>query len=156
MWASTTLSVYGIRYWLHDREIKVRFNTGSIDVSLLRREQARLGATRRLMKWVPGVLFLVVKRPRQGAYRSTEFRAEVKWIELYLHSPPLPLWWVEGQSYLYYRPIIPTSLISFSHINGTSAPERSQQFTPSWVLQVVPRTKIPNSVTKKRSSIQSR
>jgi hypothetical protein len=44
-------------------------------------------------QWVPGALYLGVKRPGREADNSPLFSAEVKeWVELYLHSPNTPPW----------------------------------------------------------------
>jgi hypothetical protein len=44
-------------------------------------------------QWVPGVLFLGIKRPGREADHSPTSTAQVKeWLELYLHSPNTPSW----------------------------------------------------------------
>jgi hypothetical protein len=44
-------------------------------------------------KWVPGTLFLGVKRPRREADHLPPSSDKVKeWVDLYLHSPNMPSW----------------------------------------------------------------
>jgi hypothetical protein len=68
---------------------------------------AALGPTQRPIQWVPGTLFLGVKRPGREADHSPPSSAEVKeCMELYLHSPNIPPWRgaqlkAQGQLYLY-------------------------------------------------------
>jgi hypothetical protein len=46
------------------------------------------------VQWVPGALFLGVRRPGREADHSPPSSAEVKeWVELYLHSPDMPSWY---------------------------------------------------------------
>jgi hypothetical protein len=52
-----------------------------------------LGLTHPPIQWVPGVIYLGVKRPGREADHSPPFSAEVKeCMELYLHSPNTPSW----------------------------------------------------------------
>jgi hypothetical protein len=45
------------------------------------------------IQWVPGALFLGVKRPRRETDHSSPSSVEVKeWVELYLHSSNTPSW----------------------------------------------------------------
>jgi hypothetical protein len=51
-----------------------------------------LGPTQPPIQWVPGALSLGVKRPVREADHSHPSSAEVKWVELYRHSPNTPTW----------------------------------------------------------------
>jgi hypothetical protein len=52
-----------------------------------------LGPTQPPIQWVPGALYLGVKRPVREADHSPPSSAEVKeWVELYLPSPSTPSW----------------------------------------------------------------
>jgi hypothetical protein len=52
-----------------------------------------LGPSQPPIQWVPGALFLGVKRPGHEADHSPPSSAEVKkCVELYLHSPNMPSW----------------------------------------------------------------
>jgi len=52
-----------------------------------------LGPTQPAIQWVPGTLFLGVKRPGREADHSPLYSAEVReWVEMYLHSPNTPSW----------------------------------------------------------------
>jgi hypothetical protein len=52
-----------------------------------------LGPTQPPIQWVPGTLSLGVKRPGRETDHSHPSSAEVKeCVELYLHSPNMPLW----------------------------------------------------------------
>jgi hypothetical protein len=51
-----------------------------------------LGPTQPPIQWAPGALSLGVKRPVREADHSPLSSAEVKGVELYLHSPNTPSW----------------------------------------------------------------
>jgi hypothetical protein len=59
----------------------------SIDSSLLHSVSTGPGATQPPIKWVPGALSADVKRPGSEADYSPPSSAEVRVVELYLHSP---------------------------------------------------------------------
>jgi hypothetical protein len=45
------------------------------------------------VQWVPGALFVGVKRPGRDAHHLPPSSAEVKeWVQLYFYSPNTPLW----------------------------------------------------------------
>jgi hypothetical protein len=76
-------------YGLDDRCSMVRFPAGAGNFSL----HTPLGPTQPPIQWVPGALFLRVKRTGREADHSPPSSADVKeWVELYLHSPNTPSW----------------------------------------------------------------
>jgi hypothetical protein len=75
-------------YRLDDRGSRVRFPAGAGNFSLHHRVRNGSVATQPPIQWVPGALFLGVKRPVREADHSPPSSAEVKeCVELYLHSP---------------------------------------------------------------------
>jgi hypothetical protein len=52
-----------------------------------------LGPTQLPIQWIPGALYLRIKRPWREADHSPPSSAEVKeWVELHFHSPNTPSW----------------------------------------------------------------
>jgi hypothetical protein len=78
-------------YGLDDWSSRVRFPTGTGNVSLHHRVQNCFGATQPHINWVPGTPSLGVKRSGREADHSPPSSAEAKeCVELYLHSTNTP------------------------------------------------------------------
>jgi hypothetical protein len=78
---------------LDDRGSRVPFPAGAGNFSLHHCVRNGSGPTQPPIQWVPGALYLGVKRPGREPEYSPPSSAEVKeWVELYLHSPNTPSW----------------------------------------------------------------
>jgi hypothetical protein len=73
-------------YGLYNRGFGVRVPVGSRTFSMSFR--LGLGPTQPPIQWVPGTLFLGVKRPGHEADHSPPTTAEVKKIRIYTSTPP--------------------------------------------------------------------
>jgi hypothetical protein len=81
-------------YGLDDRGSTVRFPAGAGNSSLHYRVQTTLGPTQPPIQWVPGTLYLGVKRSGRGADHSPPPSAEIEeCVELYLHSQYVFMAW---------------------------------------------------------------
>jgi hypothetical protein len=75
-------------YGLDDRSSEFRFPAGDEIFLFITASRTALGPTQPPIQWVPGALFLGVKRPGREAGHSSPSSAEVKeCVELYFHSP---------------------------------------------------------------------
>jgi hypothetical protein len=75
-------------YGLADRGFRVRFPAGFGFFFFTTVSRTALGATQPPIQWVPGALFLGVKRPGREADHSPPSSAEVnECAELYFHTP---------------------------------------------------------------------
>jgi hypothetical protein len=96
-------------YWLDDRGFESCQRLGIFLFTTA--SSGALGPTQPPIQWVPGALYLGVKRPESEADHSPPSISEVKeCVKLYLHSPNTPLrcraqskW--QGQLYLYLYPV---------------------------------------------------
>jgi hypothetical protein len=73
-------------YGLDDRDDRVRVPEVARIFSYPRRSD-RLGLTQRLVQRVHGAVSPRIKRPGRDANHSSQARAEVKNVNLYIHSP---------------------------------------------------------------------
>jgi hypothetical protein len=88
IWRSRDSSVgIALGYGLEDRGPRVRFPAGLGIFLFTTASRTALGPTQPPIQWVPGALSLGVKRPEREDEHSPPSSAEVKCVELYLHSP---------------------------------------------------------------------
>jgi hypothetical protein len=79
------LSGIALRYGLNDRRFESRQKLGIFLLTTASRPA--VGPIQPPIQWVPGALYLGVKRPGREADYSFPSRADVEWVELYFHSP---------------------------------------------------------------------
>jgi hypothetical protein len=59
----------------------------NIETVYLYASRPALGSTQSSIQWVPGALYLGLKRPENEVDRSSQSSSNFKCMELYLHSP---------------------------------------------------------------------
>jgi hypothetical protein len=80
---------YGLDYRMNG----IRFPKGAGNFSLDTVSRPALGPIQHLIQWVPGALYLGIKRPRREADHSHPSSAEVKeCVELYIHASNTSSW----------------------------------------------------------------